>query len=58
MMRIIVGSLLGLLVAYPALAELLTAAVLAAVSYPPLLVAAAGMWAWPAIDRTVRGWTR
>ncbi|CAL9666137.1 hypothetical protein SUDANB145_07169 (plasmid) [Streptomyces sp. enrichment culture] len=58
--RLIVGALLGLLVAYPALAAVLLAALgtalTAAVSYPPLLAAAAGAWAWPAIGRTVRGW--
>ncbi|MFD4259974.1 hypothetical protein ACFWR9_20735 [Streptomyces sp. NPDC058534] len=61
MMRIIFGALLGLCVAYPTLAAILVAAlgtiVVAAATYPPLLVAAAGVWAWPRITRTVRGWT-
>ncbi|WP_411078492.1 hypothetical protein [Streptomyces sp. cmx-10-25] len=61
MMRIIFGALIGVCVACPALAAVLLAVVgtaaVAAASYPPLLVAAAGMWAWPRITRTVRGWT-
>ncbi|WP_329474027.1 hypothetical protein OIE75_20345 [Streptomyces sp. NBC_01723] len=61
MMRIIFGALLGLLVAFPALGAILLAiagtAAVAAASYPPLLAAALGVWAWPRISRTVRGWT-
>ncbi|MFD0256422.1 hypothetical protein ACFVGX_36585 [Streptomyces sp. NPDC127113] len=57
MMRIIFGALLGLCVACPALASVLGAVVVAAVSFPPLLAAAVGFWAWPSLTRTVRGWT-
>ncbi|MFD5050857.1 hypothetical protein ACFWMH_10500 [Streptomyces tendae] len=60
MMRIIFGALLGLLVAFPALGAILLATVgsvaVAAATYPPLLAAAAGVWAWPRITRRVRGW--
>lgn len=60
MMRIIFGIVLGVLVAYPTLAAILLATVgsvaVAAATYPPLLVAAAGAWAWPRITRRVRGW--
>lgn len=60
MMRIIFGALLGLLVAFPALGAILLAivgtAAVAAATYPPLLAAAAGIWAWPRIARTVRRW--
>ncbi|MER7963588.1 hypothetical protein [Streptomyces ardesiacus] len=60
MMRIIFGIVLGVLVAYPTLAAILLATVgsvaVAAATYPPLLAAAAGAWAWPRITRRVRGW--
>lgn len=60
MLRIIFGIVLGLLVACPALAAVLLAIVgsvaVAAATYPPLLVAAAGIWAWPRIASRVRGW--
>ncbi|MYS72356.1 hypothetical protein GTY88_18300 [Streptomyces sp. SID5926] len=60
MMRIIFGIVLGLLVACPTLAAVLLAVVgsaaVAAATYPPLLVAAAGIWAWPRITSRVRGW--
>ncbi|MFJ8192810.1 hypothetical protein ACIQ8D_24065 [Streptomyces sp. NPDC096094] len=56
MMRIIFGALLGLLVAYPALAEILGAVVATIIVQPSVLAAAAGIWAWPRITRIVRGW--
>ena len=57
MTRLIFGVLLGLLVAYPALLAVVLAVVAAAVSQPAVLAFAAGIWAWPHITRTVRGWT-
>lgn len=57
MIRILFGALLGLLVAYPALLAVVLAAVAAAVSNPAVLAFAAGLWLWPRITRTVRGWT-
>jgi ABC-type dipeptide/oligopeptide/nickel transport system permease subunit len=56
MMRILFGALLGFLVAYPTLAALLGAVVATIAVQPPVLAAALGIWAWPRITRTVRGW--
>lgn len=57
MMRLIFGAVLGLLVAYPSLLTVVLAVVAAAVSNPVVLAFAAGVWLWPRITRTVRGWT-
>lgn len=57
MMRIIFGVLLGLLVAYPTLAAILGAVVATLATQPPVLAAAAGIWAWPRITARVRRWT-
>ncbi|MFK4797807.1 hypothetical protein ACI3K5_03825 [Streptomyces sp. MPA0124] len=52
MMRIIFGIVLGVLVAYPTLAVAVTNLIV----QPPVIAAAAGIWAWPRITRRVRGW--
>lgn len=57
MMRILFGAILGLLVAYPALAAVVLAVVAAVVSEPAVIAFAAGVALWPHITRTVRGWT-
>ncbi|MEU9215409.1 hypothetical protein AB0D47_02570 [Streptomyces sp. NPDC048376] len=60
MMRIIFGIVLGVLVACPTLAAILLAILgsvaVTAATYPPVLAAAAGIWAWPRITTRVRGW--
>jgi hypothetical protein len=58
MKRIVFGIVLGLLVAVPPLLAVLTTALTFTVSQPPLLVGAAGAWAWPHITHRVRRWTR
>jgi ABC-type dipeptide/oligopeptide/nickel transport system permease subunit len=58
MMRLIFGAILGLLVAYPALLALVLAVVAAIVSQPAFLAFAVGVFLWPRIARTVRGWAR
>jgi hypothetical protein len=57
MMRILFGAVLGLLVAYPALLDVVLGVVEAAVSQPVVVAFAAGVIVWPRITRTVRGWT-
>lgn len=58
MMRLIFGALLGLLVAYPSLLSVVLAATVALVSQPVVLAVAAGITAWPRINRRIRGWAR
>ena len=57
MMRIVFGILLGLLVAYPTLLDIVLGIVTAAVSQPAVLAFAVGVVLWPRLARTVRGWT-
>jgi hypothetical protein len=56
-MRLVFGAVLGLLVAYPALLAVVLAVVAAVVAEPAVLAFAAGIWAWPRITRSMRGWT-
>jgi ABC-type dipeptide/oligopeptide/nickel transport system permease subunit len=56
MMRLVFGAVLGLLAAYPSLLTIVLAVVAAVISQPAVIAAAVGIWAWPRIARTVRGW--
>jgi len=58
MMRLLFGAILGLLVACPALREVVFTAVGVALSQPPVLAVLAGVLAWPRITARVRRWTR
>ncbi|MGY1499166.1 hypothetical protein ACW4TU_21705 [Streptomyces sp. QTS52] len=57
MMRLVLGAVLGLLVACPSLLAVVLAVVAAVVSQPAVLAFAAGVLLWPRITRRVRGWT-
>jgi hypothetical protein len=62
MKPIVFGAVLGLLVAYQALASVVMAVavtlVAAVVSQPPVLAVVAGVVLWPRVSRRMRRWAR
>ncbi|MGW6261342.1 hypothetical protein [Streptomyces sp. NPDC055085] len=57
MKQLLLGAILGLLIAFPALLAMLLTVVTTVVSQPVVLVSIGIVLAWPRLTRTLRRWT-